>query len=109
MKFLRGEYSFALNSPDKYDLELPLHKSSAHGGTIILWKNKFDKFIDVDPVSSSSFQPIFFHPPEQQSSIQICDYLPTAGREQEFLDDLTELSLTLTRLRTSYPGSPIYL
>ena len=38
MVALQGEYCFALNSHDKYDPELPLVKTKANGGTMVLWK-----------------------------------------------------------------------
>ena len=59
--------------------------------------------------STSSFLPLIFHPPEALISIHICVYLPTYGRENEFLHELTNLSETLDVLRDEYPNSPIFI
>ena len=42
MKPYQGEYKCSLNSDDKYDPELPLVKSKAHGGTLAMWKLEHD-------------------------------------------------------------------
>ena len=36
MNYLKGEYNCSLNSLDLYDLDLPLVKSKAYGGTMVL-------------------------------------------------------------------------
>ena len=44
---IQGEYRCSLNSADKYDPELPLLKSRAHGGTLALWKVEHDPFVSI--------------------------------------------------------------
>ena len=109
MTYLRGEYSCSLNSPDKYDLELPLTSCRAHGGTLVLWKTCHDPFISIPPPTSSSFLPVLFQPPGNPLSIHICVYLPTLGKESQFLDELAELSRRIDELTILHPESPIFL
>ena len=109
MKYLCGEYCFTLNSADKYDPELPLIKSRAHGGTMILWKLHLDPFISVCPVTSSSFLPITFQPPGSPLSIHICVYLPTLGQENQFIEEIAQLTITVDELLEKHPGAPVFL
>ena len=106
---LRGEYNFSVNSADKFDPELPLVRSRAHGGTMALWKLCHDPFITIHPVSSCSILPIIFSPPGSPTSIHVSVYLPTHGQEAAFLDELSNLSLCLHHLQQLHPESPIYL
>ena len=92
---LSGTYLYSLNSADKYDPELPLVRSKAYGGTMVLWKIQHDPFITVHPVSSTAFLPILFHPPGSTMSIHIAVYLPTLGKEIEFVEELSKLSVTI--------------
>ena len=88
---------------------LPLTKTRAHGGTLILWKCVHDPYVVIHPVSSSSFLPILFQPQSSPLSIHICIYLPTLGREALFIEELSRLSSTVEELRNLHPESPIYL
>ena len=109
MRYLSGEYSFSLNSADKYDPELPLLKSRAHGGTMVLWKIDLDPFITVHPVTSTSFLPIIFQPPGSPCSIHICVYLPTLGQESKFIEEMAKLTITLDELEEKHPNAPVYV
>ena len=106
---LSNDYSATLNSEDLYDPELPLTKSKAHGGTLILWRRKHDPFISVWPVTSSSFLPIIFHPPGSVLSVHIAIYLPTAGQDIKFIEELSKLSATLDEISNVHPEAPLYL
>ena len=88
MQPLSSLYSASLNSGDKYDPELPLVRSKAHGGTLVLWKKMHDPHITVWPVSSPSFLPVLFQPPGFVLSVHVAIYLPTAGKDAEFLNEL---------------------
>ena len=109
MNYFQGEYFAALNSEDLYDLELPLRKSKASGGTMILWKRCWDPFVSVVPVCSSSFLPVVFAPPNLPLSIHICVYLPTAGKEWEFVDNLSKLILCIEQLNDKHPEAIFYI
>ena len=109
MKPLADTYKFALNTADKYDPELPLIKSKAHGGTMVMWRNEYDAHVSLFPVLSSAFLPIIFDPPGSLLSIHIAVYLPTLGQEIQFLEDLSKLSIVIEELNEVHPEAPIYL
>ena len=109
MTYLRGEYCCSLNSPDMYDLELPLASSRAHGGTMVLWKTCHDPFISILPPTLSSFLPVLFQPPGCPPSIHKCVYLPTLGKESQFIDELAELSRRIDELTILYPEASFFL
>ena len=110
MSFLRGDYEYSLNSLDKYEQDLPLLSSKAYGGTMVLWKRHLDPYVKVYPnLSTSSFLPIIFQPPDHTTTIHICIYLPTSGLEDDFLLSLSELSSTLNQLHLQYPDACFFL
>ena len=112
MKYLIGDYCYYLNSHDKFDPSLPLTRSKAHGGTMALWKQRYDPYITVKTslITSASFLPLVFHPPDIASSIHVCVYLPTNnGQDQSFINEISYLSTCLQLLREEYPGTSIYL
>ena len=106
---LSGTYLYSLNSADKYDPELPLVRSKAYGGTMVLWKIQHDPFITVHPVSSTAFLPVLFHPPGSTMSIHIAVYLPTLGKEVEFVEELSKLSVTIDDLVTAHPTASVFI
>ena len=109
MKPLSGEYQASLNSGDIYDPCLPLHRSKAHGGTLVLWKFEHDPYITVWPVTTTSFLPILFHPPGSALTVHVAVYLPTAGQDALFLDELSKLSDTLDEINAAHPNAPFFL
>ena len=109
MKYFQGEYNAALNSDDLYLPDLPLAKSRISGGTMILWRKSLDAFVSIVPVSSSSFLPMVFSPPNHPISIHFSVYLPTAGKEWEFIDSLSKLTLCIEELNEKYPDALYYL
>ena len=44
-----SEYFYHLNSDDLYDPELPLIKSRAVGGTLVMWKTILDPYVSIHP------------------------------------------------------------
>ena len=58
MAYLRKDYEFSLNSPDKFDLSLPMTKSKAYGGTMLLWKRELDPYVTLYPPTSCAALPI---------------------------------------------------
>ena len=85
MNYISGDYCFFLNSDDIYNPELPLVSNHASGGTLCLWRRNLDPFVSVKNVSTSAFTPIILALPNHQTSIHICIYLPTHGKDAEFL------------------------
>ena len=77
-------YSAALSSDDLFDSTLPLVKSRANGGTMVMWHKSLDSFITLHPPPSASILPIILRLPDRQVSIHIAIYLPTSGKDMEF-------------------------
>ena len=105
----RGEYSWELNSEEKLDENLAMLKTKAKGGTLVLWKKNLDKYISVYHVNSPSFLPIIYSPPGSPVSVHISLYLPTSGREEEFIEALAELSNTVEDITDRYENCLIFL
>ena len=109
IKPICGEYCFSLNTDDNFDPELPLLRNHAHGGTMILWKRSLDPFITVLQTPCSSFLPILLNIPCHPVSVHISLYLPTSGKEPDFLDKLSNLSNLLDKILDKYSGATIFI
>ena len=107
--YFQGEYCHHLNSQDNHDPGLGLFQNKAQGGTMMLWKKSLNKFITILPTKTSSFLPVLFHPPGHTPSVQIAIYLPTSGRETEFVHEITELRVYLEDLMEAHPDYLIYI
>ena len=109
MDYFRGQYSSSLNSEDLYDLELPLTSSKAKGGTMVLWKHSLDPYITIHSSAGSSYLPLALCLPSTQPSIHIALYLPTRGKESEFLGEIANLKVALDDLIRDYKDPVIFL
>ena len=58
-KVFTGKFNYFLNSEDNYDLDLPLVKLKAKGGTMALWDCKLDQYVTVLPTSTPAVLPLF--------------------------------------------------
>ena len=76
-----SSYRFKLNSPDSFDLNLPLDKMKPRGGTMIMWHLSIDQYVTPLDPPSSSVLPILISLPGAQKACHICVYFPTAGLE----------------------------
>ena len=108
MQLFRGEYSSCLGSEDLRDPGLPFHKR-AKGGTMALWKKKLDRHVFPCTAPSSSILPIIFSPPGYQTSIHITIYLPTAGKDAEFLEEVVKLSDCVEDLLEKHLDAVLYI
>ena len=109
MNLFSSDYVAFLNSCDLYDLDLPLVSSSAHGGTLVMWRKELDPFITVLKTSGASVLPILFQHPDCAPSIHITIYLPTSGKEAEFIDALALLDNTIDDLKNVHPEATIFV
>ena len=110
MDLLKGNYCSTLNSDDLLDPELPLTQNRAKGGTMALWKRNLDQFITtVFPSPSSSILPIVFAPPKRLPALLLTIYLPTAGRDAQFVEEITNLYNIIYELREKYPDGMLFL
>ena len=109
MRYLEGLYSFSLNSDNLYEPDLPLQRSKAYGGTMVMWKKELHPYVTVHPPISSAILPIIFQPPSCRPTIHISVYLPTNGRESQFLTEISNLSTQIHELKNKYPDHAIYI
>ena len=104
-----GEYCHALNSDDMYDPELPIIKNRSNGGTMIFWRKSLDQFVKILPTETTSFLGIVFQPPDTQPSLHVSIYLPTSGKESEFIAEITKLRIFIEDTLEAYPGCPLFI
>ena len=109
LEFIHGEYNHALNSDDLLDPELPFIKNKSNGGTMILWRKDWNQSISIIPTDSSSFVAIALSMPGTQPTIHIAMYLPTAGKESEFVEEITKLKAFVEALVDSHPGHSVFI
>ena len=99
-----GSYQSHLNSDDVHDLELPLTHPRAKGGTMVLWHSSLSPFIKILPSSSPSFISVLLSPPGHLPSLHTGVYLPTAGRDGEWLSTLIELEDHIVKTKEKHEG-----
>ena len=109
MKLFQGQYCAYLCSDDMFDPDMPLAYSKAKGGTMVMWKNSLEQYIKPLSPPSSSMLPILFYPPGVLPSIHIALYLPTAGNESTFTEQIAVLSTLLLDLKSRYPKYPVFV
>ena len=108
-QYFEGEYCWYLNSHDTHDPELPLVQSRAHGGTLVLWRRDLDPYIKVVPSYTTAFLPVIFEKPGLNTTIHITLYMPTHGKDSEFISDLADLRNTLDELTERLTEPSIYI
>ena len=104
-----SSYSCFLNSDDLYDPDIPLSTSRPHGGTMAFWKKELDPYVTIAPVNSSRFLPLVLDIPGYQTTIHIALYLPTAGKESEFVQELAALNNIIEELGEKYSNALFYI
>ena len=104
----RGQYSFLLNSEETSNPELTLDCPRAHGGTLVMWKTDLDPYVVPLPTTSPSFLPILLKIPGFTPSVHISLYLPTSGKDPEFVSALSELDNFIEEISSSH-HCPIYI
>ena len=109
LQYLGEDYCWFLNSHDLQDPELPLVKSRAHGGTLLLWRKELDPYIEVIPTNTSSFLPVIFKKPGLVTTVHVALYLPTHGKDSEFVSDLAELRNCLDELNNRLTRPILYI
>ena len=92
-----------------HDPELAFVKNRSHGGTMILWRKSLDQFVKILPTETASFLGIVFHPPATQPSLHVSIYLPTSGKESEFIEEISKLRVFIEDILETYPGCPLFI
>ena len=109
VKYFKGEYSVALNSEDLHKPELSLTSSRAKGGTMVLWSKKLDPYLTVHLPKSASFLPVVLDIPGWTTMVHVSVYLPTAGKEAEFLTELASLRIMIETLLDKYSSPAVFI
>ena len=109
MAFFCDQYRYYLNSEDLHDQDLPMIKNKAKGGTMVMWRTQLAPFITVYKPSSPAFLPIILRLPNLPPSIHVALYLPTAGKEAEYLTELAKLKIFLDEIKLKFPNSAVFL
>ena len=86
-----GSYETHLNSEDAHDMDLPLTHPRAKGGTMIMWHNSLSPHLKVLDTPSPSFVSVLLSPPGLLPSLHSSVYLPTAGKDGDWLTALVDL------------------
>ena len=109
LRLISGSYCYSLNSDDLHDRDLALAGSKSHGGTLLLWKKSLDPFVTILPVVSRAFCALLLQLPGRKKSIHIAIYLPTSGRDPEFVSEITNLRVCLENLSLLHPDALVYI
>ena len=106
---IQHEYCYSLNSDDLMDPDLPLVKSRATGGTLAMWRKWLDPHISVYPTQSSAFLPLVLQLPSSRVSVHIAIYLPTHGKDAEFISELAGLKNCIEEISSIYDHPLIFI
>ena len=99
-----SEYEAHLNSEDAHDMDLPLTHPKAKGGTMAIWHSSLSPYLKVLPSSSPSFFSILISVPGYLPALHTVVYLPTAGRDGEWLASVVELEEHVRGLIDQFSG-----
>ena len=108
LKPFLGNYSVLLNSEETSNPELALDSSKAHGGTLVMWKVELDPYVVALPTTSPAFLPILLQVPGYAPSIHVALYLPTSGRDSEFVSALSLRDIFLDEVALNH-ACPVYI
>ena len=109
MRGVQHEYCYSLNSDDLRDPELPQIKSRAIGGTLVLWRKYLDPYISIHLVESSAFLPLILKLPGAKVSVHIAVYLPTHGKDTEFISEIAALENCIDELLDMFDKPLIFI
>ena len=109
LSHLHSHPRYCLNTDDLHDPDLALIRSRVVGGTLILWAASLDPYVTIYTHKTSSHTAIILQIPGFLTTIHVCIYLPTSGREQDFVKELTNLEATLTALSESYQNCALFI
>ena len=109
MDSLSSHFCMFLNSEDMYDPELAMIRSRMVGGTLVLWAKHLDPYVTIHKPATSSFTVMILQLPGSAVTIHVALYLPTSGKDNNFISELTNLRVCLTELAAIYPHSVVFL
>ena len=109
LQLLDSEYNYFLNSDDLHDPELPTIRNRSFGGTLLLWDKTLDPFIKVLKPSSPAFLVAVLKIPSLKTSLHVTVYLPTSGKDYEFVSEFADLRNCLDEMVELYSDPVIYI
>ena len=109
MKAVSHEYSYWLNSNDRHDPELSLSTSRSVGGTLAMWRKHLDPYITVHPTQTSAVLPLVLQLPGAKISAHIAVYLPTIGKDAQFVAELANLQNCIDELNNNYNDPIVFV
>ena len=98
-----------LNSDDLYDTDLAMLRNRTVGGTLVMWANHLDPHVTIHPTTTSSVTALVLQLPGYQVTSHVAIYLPTSGKDHDFISELTNLRICLAELSEMFPRSIIYV
>ena len=74
-----------------------------------MWRKEYDPFVKVHQSPTSSILPLVFDHPDLRPSVHLTIYLPTAGREAEFVDALAHLANIVDEMKEIHPNAILFI
>ena len=108
-KLFSARYESYLNSEDNFNQELPLDNTRPKGGTMALWRREIDQYITIQSCPSSAILPLLFAPPTYTPSVHITVYLPTAGKDTSYVEEIVKLVQCIHEISSKYPEANVYI
>jgi hypothetical protein len=99
----------APDSEDVMDQELPLVKSRAFGGTLMLCLKELDPFKEVIPTNTAAFLPVIVKMPGLMTTVHITLDMPNSGKDSEFVSDLAKLRNCIDILNERFTNPILYM
>ena len=109
MKYFKGEYSASLNSEDLHNQELSLTSSRSKGGSMVFWKKDLDPYISLNIPDTTAFLSVRVDIPGFIPMFHLAIYLPTAGKDSEFLSDLASMRIFIERVQHEHPAAAVFV
>ena len=106
---LQAKYCYFLNSDDLHDPELPMVRSRMIGGTLILWAHWLDPYVTIHPPTTSAITALILCIPGYQVTVHVGLYLPTSGRDTDFVSEIANLCVCISDLAAQYPSAAIFI
>ena len=109
LKLVKHAYGYHLSSKEADDPLLPFAKSRSYGGTLVLWKRDLDAYVSVLSSPTTAFLPILLQIPGARPSIHVGIYLPTHGRDSEYISDIAALTNCIVDWLNDYDNPFIFI
>ena len=75
---------------------------------MVMWRSELDPHIKVLPSTSPAVLPIILSIPGLAVTAHIAIYLPTSGREAEFVTAISDLEAVIEHIKEEF-NCPIYI